>query len=409
MNILLVDDEIIAVNGLRAAVNWDKIGIKNVYYAFNVADAKEIINKHNINILICDIEMPMENGFKLLEWIQFMNYEIVSLLLTCHADFSYAKEGIKNGVTDYLLKPVDITVLEEAISSAKKQVTLHLDYIRQSNYEQLWNTNKVIIQERFWHDIVTGMYQNSDYSYIDHNAALRSINLSATSWYLPIIIFIVSNESSMTDEVLISDSLKNTIYEFILLNEKSIPVIKLATNEYLVLLQYHADSNDMFDERCKKLSEACQEALNITILTLPGRPVLFGQLVQQVAKLRHQVYQLIPSQYEHKPNNMTIVDKIKEIIHQNVNQVITRETIGKEIFLNPDYLSKKFKKETGQSLSDYITEIKIIEAKRLLMNTDKSIGIIAADLGYTNFSYFSKMFKEQTGMTPNKYRQINQI
>ena len=64
-----------------------------------------------------------------------------------------------------------------------------------------------------------------------------------------------------------------------------------------------------------------------------------------------------------------------------------------------------FKKEKGIGLSNYITEEKVKRAKSYLDNTSLPICIIASKLGYSNFSYFSKIFKTSTGVLPNDYRK----
>ncbi|HHV12091.1 MAG TPA: response regulator [Clostridiales bacterium] len=408
MNLLLVDDEVISIHGLRAAIDWDKLGIINLYYAFNVSDAKEIIQTGNINILICDIEMPGGNGFELMHWIRNENYSVVTIILTCHADFSYATEGIRSGVFQYLLKPVDIDELKNIIKKAIGQVKQNLDHNQKLKYERLWFKNKELIKERFWHDIVTGMYQNSDYSYIEWTADLRSVELTPPITYLPVLIFILSYEAFIRDDVLLAFSIKNVISELILFNFDSIPTITLSKREYLVLipLGMAQDINEM-QRRCRHFEASCLKHLKMTTQTHQGSPVRFSDLAKEVQKLRGHSLSLRYANGDAKLPTVTVVDKIKEIVHNNVNQIITRESIAKEIFLNPDYLSKLFKKETGLALSDYITRIKVEEAKRLLTNTHKSIGEITADLGYTNFSYFSQMFKKETNMSPNQYRYLH--
>jgi AraC-like DNA-binding protein len=73
--------------------------------------------------------------------------------------------------------------------------------------------------------------------------------------------------------------------------------------------------------------------------------------------------------------------------------------------LNPTYFSTLFKKEMGVTFSNYILNVKIDHAKRLLKNTNMSLISIAIELGFDNQSYFSNVFKKATNMTPKQYRQ----
>ena len=73
--------------------------------------------------------------------------------------------------------------------------------------------------------------------------------------------------------------------------------------------------------------------------------------------------------------------------------------------LNPSYFSSIFKKEVGVSFSNYLNKIRIEQSKLLLKNTDSSIVEIALEVGFEDQSYFSKVFKNLTKMTPKQYRQ----
>ncbi|MGO4374870.1 helix-turn-helix domain-containing protein, partial [Paenibacillus sp. MCAF20] len=100
----------------------------------------------------------------------------------------------------------------------------------------------------------------------------------------------------------------------------------------------------------------------------------------------------------------SIVEKIKRFIAMNIDQDLSREIIAEQVYMNPSYLSKFFKKETGYSLSDYVLVERIKQAKELLTQTNVSISTIAASVGYTHFSHFSKIFKKYAGICPTEYR-----
>jgi AraC-like DNA-binding protein/mannose-6-phosphate isomerase-like protein (cupin superfamily) len=71
---------------------------------------------------------------------------------------------------------------------------------------------------------------------------------------------------------------------------------------------------------------------------------------------------------------------------------------------HPSYLSSLVKKEFGKNLKDLLTDVRMAEASKLLKNTDMTIENIVYEVGYTNFSYFYKVFKKTYGMTPNQYK-----
>lgn len=103
----------------------------------------------------------------------------------------------------------------------------------------------------------------------------------------------------------------------------------------------------------------------------------------------------------------SIVGRVKDYINAHFSEDITRSSMARVVFLNPDYLARIFKKETGQSLGAYVKERRIFEAKKLLAETGVQVNEIALRVGYDNSSYFSHIFHQHTGMTPNEYRKQN--
>ncbi|WP_248930043.1 response regulator transcription factor [Paenibacillus hamazuiensis] len=101
----------------------------------------------------------------------------------------------------------------------------------------------------------------------------------------------------------------------------------------------------------------------------------------------------------------TVIDRVKRYIAEHIEKDLSRDDIADYVFLSPDYLSRIFKKETGMSLSDYLIEEKFKFAQQILVQSDKPISEIAASIGYTNFSHFSKMFKRVTDMNPLEFRK----
>lgn len=106
-------------------------------------------------------------------------------------------------------------------------------------------------------------------------------------------------------------------------------------------------------------------------------------------------------------NPSVLVTKVSNYIQQHLSDPIKTEDIAKALFMGRSRLSTNFKNETGINISDYITEIKINEAKRLLRYSDKSFTNIAMYLGFSSPSHFSKVFKEHTEMTPFEYRGLH--
>lgn len=72
-------------------------------------------------------------------------------------------------------------------------------------------------------------------------------------------------------------------------------------------------------------------------------------------------------------------------------------------YLNPSYLSRLFKKETGGKFIDYLVKVRLNKAKELLAGGKKTVNQVSEMVGYTNTRYFRQIFKEHIGLTPQQY------
>ena len=103
------------------------------------------------------------------------------------------------------------------------------------------------------------------------------------------------------------------------------------------------------------------------------------------------------------PTKLTV--DVANYIQHHMSEPITVERLAEELFLNRSYLSRKFKEEAGESLTDFILKEKTEEAKRLLRYSDKPLTAIGAYLGFSSASHFSRVFKSYVGSTPGEYRE----
>lgn len=114
MKLLIVDDEPIIREGIKSLVDLSGLGIKTIYEASNGEKALEIFNLYLPDIVLADINMPRMNGLEFSERIKQTKPEVKIALITGYDYFDYARQAIKIGVEDYILKPVsksDITSL----------------------------------------------------------------------------------------------------------------------------------------------------------------------------------------------------------------------------------------------------------------------------------------------------------
>lgn len=527
MNLLLVDDERYVIDDLLAGMDWKRIGIDHVFTAMNVRQAKDLFEKEEINLLLCDIEMPQASGLDLLRWIAEKQLLCETILITCHAKFSYAREAVSLGAAEYLLKPVDYKELEQHLNRAIEKINSILLQRESADAQQKMKKNQSFLNERFWMDVLSRTF--SGRSEILRAAEHRNVSLSPDLLICPVLTRIQRWPTNATEQDIklfqfsiknIADELfteygdsgitffiKDAIHIMLLYHQTGIQnernqsafsdrmafFIKECKNfcgcslssyigvptdlchladEY-DLLQAEDESNvaytdHIFSSHTKQnittvinekwimelsalVNETREEELNyrarmylenlvrttgIDSTTLYCFQQDFTQMIYEKASYNG----ILPHHLLNDPTSITLskqasgsveatlqwiahishkiinytqeLQKSQSVVHacaqyikSHLKDDISRKEVAAQVFLNPDYLDRIFKKETGMSVSKYITQEKVNLAKFLLTTTDISITDIALQVGFSNISNFASMFKRIAGMNPNEYRK----
>ena len=147
-SILIVDDEYYLVQGVKSSLDWEALGITQIYEAYSAEQARKIYEQYSVDILLADVEMPKESGLALIKWIKENGYHSINLLLTGHADFNYAQSAIGLQVYRYILKPADINELTAALEEVQQKLAKE----KKSKKGSLQ-----IKQLAFWRDLYRGI------------------------------------------------------------------------------------------------------------------------------------------------------------------------------------------------------------------------------------------------------------
>ncbi|BBH18791.1 hypothetical protein Back11_01360 [Paenibacillus baekrokdamisoli] len=524
---LIVDDEIYAVMGIKSGVNWNEMQISEVYEAYNMRGAVKVFEQTQIDLLICDIEMPKGTGIDLLEWVNQHSPATETVFLTAHADFSFMKRAIQLDSFDYLLKPIEFKLLQstlaKALQSVQQERELHSLREQYKPYYELWVKKKTLLTEKFWNDLFTRRIvctQSNVKSLLDEH----SLPLAPDDRVLPIMLSVENwiREFSTKDEEMMEYAIRKAASELILTHESG-EVIQTKQGVNIVVLYLNHDNQETSDElyqRCEAYIQSCSTYFNCKISCYIGeattlfevhdvcdklmemeynnlhksnqvywlhnfrgnnaapklpefatwallieqgkREEMEKQLLISFAELRsdhrlgasaleafyHGFLQMIhyilqknglsahkllhenlsitnnplPRSFQeleawalrltkvvfnYLHHNDSVIERLKCYIADHLYTVITREQLADFVFLNPAYLSRLFKKEVGESITDYILHERMKIAKELIINSTIPISEIAKTLGYSNFSYFSKMFKKVYQTNPQHYRRLS--
>ncbi len=187
MNLLMVNDAEITVNAMKDEIDWAFYKIDKVFIAYNVAEGQEIIARHTIDILLCDIEMPGEYGITLIRWIRENNYDIDCILLTCHAEFAYAKEAITLNCQDYLLLPASYETIGQTVKNVVQRREIRLQNTRLQEYGKSWlksREDRVHIDETLSKSPKEVVEECTAYILQNLNNETLSVNELAAHFYL---------------------------------------------------------------------------------------------------------------------------------------------------------------------------------------------------------------------------------
>lgn len=133
IKVLIADDEKIIREGLKHQLQEAEIEIEAVLLASNGLEALELIEKEHPEIILLDINMPIKNGLQIIEDAMKINPLSKIIIISGYDEFEYAQKAISLGVSDYLLKPVNIATLKNTVSKAVMQYQNRLWEVSQLN------------------------------------------------------------------------------------------------------------------------------------------------------------------------------------------------------------------------------------------------------------------------------------
>lgn len=346
MKILIVEDEPKAREGLAMLVRRLE-GSACVRTASNGAEAIALCGESMFDVIFTDIRMPKMSGLEMIEKLDTYCQQIV--IISGYADFSYAQAAIRHGVADYLLKPVSPAKLKELLARVKKNVHA----IKQT--------------------CLAGYLQDYVFLEEDHRRYLRQrLNLS--------------------EQVLVLWKDRDTGED----------AAQQQWAERLAGLEGEIYTLACAGKCLKVISGADEEAVR-------SLPVPCGWTVRRVCMDRlPDFYRGLtgaePAKRQEHTESSRTVRLVKQFVQENYASEISLEVLSKVTYLHPNYLSKIFKRETGENISDYILSYRIEQAKRLLMDPGLKIYEVAERSGFHTSKYFAALFKAEVGVTPSQYR-----
>lgn len=357
--VLIVDDQEILRYDIKRMKVWSQTkDFVIAGEAENGMDALKKLRASSSDLLITDIKMPVIDGMELLKTVSEEKLCPCVVLLSDYTEFAYARKGLLHGAFDYLGKPVDNQKISELLSRVKvflDQKRREKEKIRQ--WEDL--ADKAFFPDDYVNQVAVCLIKAQEDALSATNNMLATVG-AALDYDLKKAVIILENASSQ----IISRVLDEHGW------------IKLYT-DVEGIRQPSYSRYQSWDEIRKQIYDGCSKLLNFL-----KKFVIWKEI------------------------DTFVKSACLEVLY-NIDNNISVKTIAENLFISKAYLSERFKKITGISLSDYIYMAKIERAKYLLISTSLKNYEIAETLGYKDHEYFSKVFKKSTGLSPTVYRKEN--
>lgn len=143
--------------------------------------------------------------------------------------------------------------------------------------------------------------------------------------------------------------------------------------------------------------EYAKRAMELGVRYFLTKPLDEEEMYRIIEKIRtDRADQMLPMRAD-------VIQKIKEYISKNYSKEISLNAIAAKLYMNPNYLSQLIKKKTGKTYQNYVTELRIGHAEKLLMETDMKIYEVCEAVGYHDVRHFSELFERITGKKPSYY------
>jgi two-component system response regulator YesN len=337
----IVDDEPIVRMGLKKLIPWEELAFHTVYEAQNGEEALKQLKEHHIDLIITDIEMPIMNGMEYIKKVKEIKGKQAIVILTAYAEFEYAKSAIEYGVAGYILKPITENQIIETLNQVKKTLTVPVERKYTRELDKKLIEAVLLTDPRAYEFLAAILEEEWQYELED----ISGMNLR---------------------------------FSYILEE-----IVQAINKKYANLNKLEPLGVNLTDGRQKYMSRtALTERFELEIKRL------FDILDK---------YLLV-----YKDN---VVRQASRYVVNHVDEKIGLTIISNYLNISKNYFCSLFKQETGENFLNYVTKIKMQRAKYLLKEKNMRIYEVCNYLGYTDTTYFTKLFKKYIGMTPNDYKK----
>ena len=364
IKVFLVEDEMVIRRGIKNSIDWEKEGYIFCGEASDGELAYPMIIKEKPDILITDIRMPFMDGLELCKLVKKELPNIKILILSGYDEFDYAKEAIRLGVTEYLLKPISSGKLLEALNGVSESIRREKedkDLVRKYMEEMRENTEHE--KQKFFEQMIAGNLSMADAL---ETGKKYEMNLSAGMYNLLLFRFTLGEENRKSGELL-----GEAEYAIEKLTERLEYVFEFQRGVEGWAFLLMADNEEQMSERVKELSKDLEE-----IMKNYSTIAYFGGIGQPVARLREleesfrEAERALAARFTMELNRIISVEDIR--MAQNVDtlddiEITSFGEIEKTRTMLEKFLNNGEEDEIDEFVDVYINELPEENLKSVLM------------------------------------------
>lgn len=364
IKVFLVEDEMVIRRGIKNSIDWEKEGYIFCGEASDGELAYPMIIKEKPDILITDIRMPFMDGLELCKLVKKELPNIKILILSGYDEFDYAKEAIRLGVTEYLLKPISSGKLLEALNGVSESIRREKedkDLVRKYMEEMRENTEHE--KQKFFEQMIVGNLSMADAL---ETGKKYEMNLSAGMYNLLLFRFTLGEENRKSGELL-----GEAEYAIEKLTERLEYVFEFQRGVEGWAFLLMADNEESMSERVKELSKDLEE-----IMKNYSTIAYFGGIGQPVARLREleesfrEAERALAARFTMELNRIISVEDIR--MAQNVDtlddiEITSFGEIEKTRTMLEKFLNNGAEDEIDEFVDVYINELPEENLKSVLM------------------------------------------
>ena len=414
MKVFLVDDEIIIREGIRESFPWEDTPYSLVGEAPDGEMALPMIRDTNPDIVITDIRMPFMDGLELCRQLRSRMPWIGIIILSGYDEFEYARQGMQLGVREYLLKPISVEELRQALD----RISAQLAEERTSRVHAESLMRRMERGGRFLQEKLVGSLFSDESTEADAENTIRQLEAlgipaKAACYTVLDAAFEPVAEGQEAAMELAEDS-GGTAYA--------------AGGRVGTRLLILGDSPEDAEERAyafaasltRKLERSGCARIRVGIGEIVKTP---GEILRSFKTARHIRHVLADRQEEEAliigvrevgempgdRKSPSVVTEAKYYMSRNFsNPSLMLQDVARAVSMSGSRFSTVFAQQSGKTFTEYLTFLRLNRAKELLRETDMRSSQIAAEVGYSDAHYFSYLFKKHEGITPGEFRAQNQ-